>query len=37
LRRDGLISLSSSQLTILDWDRLAKLGDFNERYLHHSV
>jgi len=37
LRRDGLISLSSSQLTILDWDRLAEVGDFSERYLHHSV
>jgi CRP-like cAMP-binding protein len=37
LRRDGLISLSSSRLTILDWDRLAEVGDFNERYLHHSV
>jgi CRP-like cAMP-binding protein len=37
LRRDGLISLSSNRLTILDWDRLAEVGDFNERYLHHSV
>jgi CRP-like cAMP-binding protein len=37
LRKDGLISLSSSRLTILDWEGLAELGDFNERYLHHSV
>jgi CRP-like cAMP-binding protein len=37
LRKDGLISLSSNRLTILDWDGLADLGDFNERYLHHSV
>ena len=37
LRKDGLISLSSSRLTILDWDRLAEVGDFNERYLHHGV
>ena len=37
LRRDGLISLSSSRLTILDWDRLAEVGDFDERYLHHAV
>ena len=37
LRKDGLISLSSSRLAILDWDALAELGDFNERYLHHSV
>jgi CRP-like cAMP-binding protein len=37
LRRDGLISLSASRLAILDWDRLTEIGDFNERYLHHSV
>lgn len=37
LRKDGLISLSSSRLSILDWDALAEVGDFNERYLHHSV
>lgn len=37
LRKDGLISLSSSRLTILDWDALCEVGDFNERYLHHSV
>jgi CRP-like cAMP-binding protein len=37
LRRDGFISLSSSRLTILDWDRLAELGDFQERYLHHLL
>lgn len=37
LRKDGLINLSSSRLQILDWERLAEVGDFNERYLHHSV
>jgi DNA-binding transcriptional regulator LsrR (DeoR family) len=37
LRKMGLISLSSSKLTILDWDGLAEAGDFSERYLHHSV
>jgi len=37
LRRDGLISLSASKLSILDWDGLSELGDFNERYLHHSA
>src|SRR3954447_6763759 len=37
LRRDGLISLSSSKLSILDWDALAEVGDFSERYLHHSA
>ena len=37
LRRDGLISLSSSRLVILDWNALVDVGDFNERYLHHGV
>lgn len=37
LRRDGFISLSSNRLGILDWDKLSEVGDFNERYLHHSV
>lgn len=36
LRKDGLISLSSSRLTILDWDGLREIGDFNERYLHYN-
>lgn len=35
LRKEGLISLSSSTLAILDWDSLCDIGDFNERYLHH--
>jgi CRP-like cAMP-binding protein len=37
LRKDGLISLDSGRLTIRDWDALADVGDFNERYLHHGV
>lgn len=37
LRQAGLISLTSSKLTILDWDALADARDFSERYLHHSV
>ena len=37
LRRDGLIRLGMSKLTILDWEALADAGDFNERYLHHAV
>lgn len=37
LRKDGLINLSSNRLTILDWEALAEIGDFNKRYLHHSV
>jgi CRP-like cAMP-binding protein len=35
LRRDGLIALANGQLSVLDWDKLAETGDFNERYLHH--
>lgn len=37
LHKDWLIALSTSKLTILDWDALAEAGDFSERYLHHSV
>ena len=37
LRKRGLITLSQSQLCILNWDVLAAIGDFSERYLHHSV
>ena len=37
LRKQGLISLSSSRLAILEWDALCEIGDFNERYLHHSA
>lgn len=36
LRKDGLINLSSNRLTILDWGKLAEVGDFNDRYLHHA-
>ena len=37
LRKEGLISLTSRSLTILDWTRLKDLGEFNERYLHHAA
>jgi CRP-like cAMP-binding protein len=37
LRKDGLISLSSNALVVLDWQRLRDVGDFSERYLHHAV
>lgn len=37
LRKDGMISLSSRSLTVLDWSRLKDVGDFSERYLHHTV
>jgi CRP-like cAMP-binding protein len=34
LRRDGLIQLNGRSLTVLDWDKLAEVGDFDELYLH---
>lgn len=36
LRKEGLIQLSSGSLTILDWDRLREVGEFDELYLHHT-
>lgn len=37
LRRDGLITLGSGTLQILDWERLREIGDFDELYLHNSI
>ena len=37
LRKDGLITLASNRLQILDWKALAEVGDFSERYLHHGA
>jgi CRP-like cAMP-binding protein len=37
LRKDGLIQLNGKILTVLDWDGLCELGDFDELYLHHEV
>ena len=37
LRKDGLIQFSGRSLTVLDWDRLREVADFDELYLHHSV
>jgi CRP-like cAMP-binding protein len=37
LRKDGLISLSSRTLTVLDWEGLKDVGEFDERYLHHAA
>lgn len=37
LRRQGLIRLATGSLTVLDWNRLAEIGDFSERYLHHGA
>ena len=34
---EGLISRNRRSVTIEDWDRLRRTGDFNERYLHHDV
>jgi CRP-like cAMP-binding protein len=34
LRRDGLIQLSARSLSVLDWDRLSEVADFDELYLH---
>jgi CRP-like cAMP-binding protein len=34
LRKDGLIGLKGNKLTILDWDQLKKVGDFDPTYLH---
>jgi CRP-like cAMP-binding protein len=37
LRKDGLIQLDARSLTVLDWDRLKEVGDFDELYLHHAA
>jgi CRP-like cAMP-binding protein len=37
LRKEGLISLVSQSLTILDAEQLRALGDFSDRYLHHAA
>ncbi len=34
LKQSGLISMADRKLTILDWPRLQKLGDFDPGYLH---
>ena len=36
LRAEGLIELTGSKLTILDWERLQQVGDFDPTYLHYS-
>jgi CRP-like cAMP-binding protein len=37
LRKDGLIQLGAKSLSILDWEGLQAVGDFDELYLHHEV
>jgi CRP-like cAMP-binding protein len=36
LRQEGLIEIGDRRLTILDWDALSALADFDEEYLHLS-
>lgn len=37
LRKEGLIQLTARSLTVLDWDGLREVGDFEELYLHHEI
>ena len=37
LRKDGLIQLSAKSLSILDWEGLQAVGDFDELYLHQQI
>lgn len=37
LRKDGLIQLSSKSLTVLDWEKLGEVADFDELYLHQEI
>jgi CRP-like cAMP-binding protein len=34
LRAEGLIALRGATLTVLDWDGLQRVGDFDPMYLH---
>ena len=37
LRKEGLIQLTARSLTVLDWDRLSEVADFDELYLHQKL
>jgi CRP-like cAMP-binding protein len=37
LRKDGLIQLSAKSLSVLDWERLKDVADFDELYLHQNI
>jgi CRP-like cAMP-binding protein len=37
LRREGMIQLTARSLTVLDWERLKEVADFDELYLHQHV
>jgi CRP-like cAMP-binding protein len=37
LRKDGLIQLSARSLSVLDWERLREVADFEDLYLHQNL
>lgn len=37
LAEEGLIRRDRRSIAILDWKRMCRAGDFNERYLHHDA
>ena len=37
LGEEGLINRNKRSIEIVDWHRMRRAGDFNERYLHHDV
>lgn len=37
LAEEGLIRRDRRSIAILDWNRMRRAGDFNERYLHHDA
>ena len=37
LRKEGLIQLSAKSLSVLDWERLSEVADFDELYLHQNI
>ena len=37
LRKDGLIQLNARSLTVLDWERMREVADFDELYLHQEI
>ncbi len=36
LRGEGLVSWQGTTLTVLDWERLNEVGDFDPAYLHRE-
>ena len=37
LRKDGLIQLNARSLTVLDWESMREVADFDELYLHQEI